>query len=148
MGHGGCIPEGQEEPGRGSREPVLEAGALSWCPTYTTPSLIGFPKPFVWKENTRPRCHAHPRKTCRGRSTPFSAAYAELAVMVVSFETWGVRTVGLFSSLPIAHRQWCALACWAGRYGKTNPAGLGFAVPVSRNASAHFGGSAVECLRL
>lgn len=23
-----------------------------WCPTCTTPSLIGFPKPFVWKENT------------------------------------------------------------------------------------------------
>ena len=70
VGHGGCIPEGQEEPWRGGREPVLEAGALSWCPTYTTPSLIGFPKPFVWKENTRPRCHTHPRKTCRATAPP------------------------------------------------------------------------------
>lgn len=61
--------EGQGEPWGGGREPALEAGAPSRCPTYTTPSLIGFPKPFVWKENTHPRCRAHPRKTCRARGT-------------------------------------------------------------------------------
>lgn len=72
MGPRGCIPEEQGKPRKGSRETALEAGALSWCPNYTTPSLIGFPKPFVWEENTHPRCRAHPRKTCRATAAPSS----------------------------------------------------------------------------
>lgn len=40
-------PESLEEAENPPQEQVQR-----WCPTCTTPSLIGFPKPFVWKENT------------------------------------------------------------------------------------------------
>lgn len=76
------------------REPALEAGALSWCPTYTTPSLIGFPKPFVWKEHTPPGVMHILGRPVRATTHPFPAAHAELARVVVSFETQDVRTAG------------------------------------------------------
>lgn len=84
---------------------------MSWCPTYTTPSLIGFPTPFVWKENTHPRCHAHPRKTCRVTAHPSLQPLCSLcrACCHVVFEIPSVGAIGLFSflSLYFSHTVVC-----------------------------------------
>lgn len=66
---------GSPRRGRGRQRTCLR----SRCPTYTTPSLIGFPTPFVWKENTHPRCHAHSWKTCRATCTPLEPVHSSLS---------------------------------------------------------------------
>lgn len=93
---------------------------------HTLPNWL--PQTFCLGREHTPQVSCTPSEDLSGHSsTLFSAAYAELPVMMVSFETQGVRTVELSSCLPITHRQWCVQACWARHYGKTDPAGLRFA---------------------
>ena len=93
---------------------------------HTLPNWL--PQTFCLGREHTPQVSCTPSEDLSGHSsTLFSAAYAELAVMMVFFETRGVRTVELSSCLPITHRQWCVQACWAGHYGKTDSASLGFA---------------------
>lgn len=133
MRHRGYIPKRHRGGAQGGdREPALEAGALRWCPTYTTPSLLGFPKPLVWKENTHLRCHGHPQKSS------LAAAYLPLFCRPWWFPTkLSVRAVAYFFSPLLTER----CACWAGCYGKTNSAGLKFAACVNGNLSSCFRGS-------
>lgn len=132
MRHRGYIPKRHRGGAQGGdREPALEAGTLRWCPTYTTPSLIGFPKPLVCKENTHLRCHGHPQNSSLAAAYPFSAACGGFLRNSAS----GLLLI-FFSPL-LTER----CACWAGCYGKTNSAGLKFAACVNGNLSCCFRGS-------
>lgn len=114
MRHRGYIPKRHREGAQGGdREPALEAGTLRWCPAYTTPSLIGFPKPLVWKENTHLRCHGHPQKGSLAAAYPFSAAYG-------GFLRNSASGLLAYFLLPTSHREVCLLGrmlwqnqfCW------------------------------------
>lgn len=98
-------------------------------PTHTAPSLIGFPTPFVWKENTHPEL-----LSCELSCTP------SRDLSGCSLCRPCGRDGSLWNSqcpagwvLFLTRRPRCAQACRAGHSGKTDCAGLGVAGGVNGN---------------